>query len=200
MHTSFNLLNLVLIGIGLFALIYFIVIFNNLVSLKNNVKKAWANIDVLLKQRHDELPKLIQTCLQYMQYEKPTLQSIVEARNLAAKAREEGDIESLGKAESLLKTGLGNLFALAENYPELKANQTFVHLQERISGLENSIADRRELYNENVTLNNIRLEQFPDIIVGKLFLFKHFLTLEYPLSELSDVNIDQAFKKESPPP
>lgn len=195
MNTSHHFLSILSIGILVFILIYFIIIFNNLVTLKNNVRKAWANIDVLIKQRHDELPKLIQTCLQYMQYEKPTLESIVNARNLAMKAREEGDIESLGKAESLLKGSLGNLFALAENYPELKANQTFVHLQERISGLENSIADRRELYNENVTLNNIRLEQFPDIIVGKLFLFKHFLTLEYPSSELTDIDIAQTFKK-----
>ncbi|MFI4936881.1 MAG: LemA family protein [Candidatus Berkiellales bacterium] len=195
MHTPPHLINYLLIGVLIFLLMYFTVIFNNLISLKNNVKKAWANIDVLLKQRHDELPKLVQTCQQYMEYEKPTLESITQARSLAMKAREQGDIAALGKAEFQLKDTLGHLFALAENYPDLKTNQTFIHLQERISGLENSIADRRELYNESVTLNNIRLEQFPDLIIGKLFCFKNFIPLEFTPAETADVDISASFKK-----
>jgi len=184
-----------LLAVVVFLLIYFTVLFNNLVSLKNNVKKAWANIDVLLKQRHDELPKLVETCKQYMQYEKDTLEKITKARTMAMAAREAGDINTLGKAESFLKGSLGNLFALAENYPDLKTNQTFIHLQERISGLENMIADRRELYNENVTQNNIRIEQFPDIIIAKLFGFKHLLTLEFSQEALSDVDVNALFKQ-----
>lgn len=195
MNLSSNFMNYVWLGLGLFVLFYIILIFNNLVSLKNNVKKAWANIDVLLKQRHDELPKLIETCKQYMTYEQPTLEKITELRAKAMQAREQGDVNALGKAEGLLRGSIGNLFALAENYPDLKANQTFQHLQTRISALENAIADRRELYNESVTVNNIRIEQIPDIIVAKLFGFKRFEPLEFAVSETADVDVHQLFQK-----
>ena len=104
-----------LIGLGVFLFVYLVVIFNNLVTLKNNVKKAWANIDVLLKQRNDELPKLIETCKQYMGYEKETLHKITELRSQAVTARNQGDITQMGKIEGLLKGSLGQLFALAES-------------------------------------------------------------------------------------
>ncbi|MGE3319811.1 MAG: LemA family protein [Candidatus Berkiella sp.] len=195
MDNTGHFLNYVWIGLGVFILLYLIMIFNNLVSLKNQVKKAWANIDVLLKQRHDELPKLVETCKQYMAYEAPTLEKITELRAKSMQAREQGDISTLGKVEGVLRGTLGNLFALAENYPDLKTNQTFLHLQTRITGLENSIADRRELYNESVTLNNIRIEQFPDIIVAKLFGFKHFVPLEFSSEETKEVDINQLFNK-----
>ncbi len=194
MHFS-DLASYVSIGIGFFLFIYFTIIYNNLISLKNNAKKAWANIDVLLKQRHDELPKLIETCKQYMQFESSTLEKITLARQKAMTAREKGDIAAVGQAETLLRGSLGNLFALAENYPQLKTNETFAHLQTRISGLENTIADRRELYNESVTLNNIRIEQFPDVLVAKLFAFKHLEPLEFGSSELADVDVTSQFKQ-----
>lgn len=194
MNIPQHVLNYLGIGICILLSLYCVIIFNNLVSLKNNVKKTFANIDVLLKQRHDELPKLIQTCQQYMQYEKGTLEAITAARAQSMQALQTGNIKALGAAEGTLRTSLGNLFALAENYPDLKANQTFIHLQDRISGLENSIADRRELYNQNVTLNNIRLEQFPDLIIGKIFGFKIFETLEFNKEELTDINIGSGFK------
>jgi LemA protein len=129
-----------------------------------------------------------------MQYERETLERITKARALAMQAREQGDIQAMGKAESFLKGVLGNLFALAENYPQLKANETYAHLQTRISGLENSIADRRELYNESATLNNIRIEQFPDVIVAKLFAFKHFDPLVFSDAEIKDVDVGALFK------
>jgi len=194
-HLTSNYLNYVWIGLFVFVVLYVIMIFNNLVTLKNNVKKAWANIDVLLKQRHDELPKLVETCKQYMSYEAPTLEKITELRAKSMQAREQGDMTTLGKVEGMLKGSLGNLFALAENYPDLKTNQTFLHLQGRISGLENSIADRRELYNESVILNNIRIEQIPDIIVAKVFGFKHFVPLEFGPEETKDVDVNQLFTK-----
>lgn len=190
-----HLMNYVWIGLGIFVLLYLVMIFNNLVTLKNNAKKAWANIDVLLKQRHDELPKLVETCKQYMSYEAPTLEKITALRAKSMQAREQNDMKAIGNVEGLLKGTLGNLFALAENYPDLKANQTFQHLQVRISGLENSIADRRELYNESVTLNNIRIEQIPDILVAKLFGFKHFDPLVFSTEETSDVDVNQLFSK-----
>ena len=108
---------------------YAVSLYNGLVRLKHGVSKAWSNIDVLLKQRHDELPKLVETCKQYMQYEGSTLERVIAARSAVASAREQHDVGALGKAESGLRAGLGQLFALAENYPELKANDSFQHLQ-----------------------------------------------------------------------
>ncbi len=195
MHLPPYMMSYVLVGLGFFLFIYFTIIYNNLISLKNNAKKAWANIDVLLKQRNDELPKLIQTCKQYMQYEKETLEKITRVRQEAVDARLKSDMVAMGQAETTLRGALGNLFALAENYPQLKANETYAHLQKRISGLENTIADRRELYNESVTLNNIRIEQFPDVLVAKLFGFKHFVTLEFNASDLEDVDVMSHFNK-----
>lgn len=182
------------IGVGLLVLVYFIIIFNHLVTLKNNVKKAWSNIDVLLKQRHDELPKLVTTCKQYMEYEKDLLEAITKLRGQVNELRKEGDINSLGKKESELRQALGRLFALAENYPDLKANQSFIQLQNRISSLENAIADRRELYNESATLNNTRIEQFPDLIVAKSLRFKAFTLLEFTQEEIAPVDMNELFK------
>ena len=186
--TGFVLLGLIAVG-----LIYFIMIYNNLVRLKHNVSKAWSNIDVMLKQRHDELPKLVEVCRQYMGYEKDTLEKIVQARSAVASAAQHQDMKGLGMAETQLRMGLGNLFALAENYPDLKANDTFQHLQSRITGLENSIADRRELFNDSVNLNNVRIEQFPDVIIANMFRFGSFDLLEFSEAEKADVSIKGLF-------
>ncbi len=183
----------VIIGLAVVIIGYAVVIYNNLVSLKHGVSKAWANIDVLLKQRHDELPKLVETCKQYMQYEQDTLERVMRARTAVAAAREQGDIGALGGAETQLRLGLGNLFAVAEAYPDLKANESFQHLQGRISGLEDSIADRREYYNEAVNLNNVRIEQFPDVLIAGRFGFAAAELLEFSETEISDVNLRSLF-------
>jgi LemA protein len=175
------------------VLIYFIITYNGLVSIKNNVAKAWANIDVLLKQRHDELPKLVDTCKQYMKYEQETLDKVVKARAQVFEAGESKNVAALGSAESMLRSGLGQLFALAESYPELKANEQFLHLHSRISGLENAIADRREFYNDSVNINNVRIQQFPDLILARLFNFKSFDLLKFAVEELTDIDINQRF-------
>ena len=138
--------------------IYGVSIYNNLVTLKHNVSKAWANIDVLLKQRHDELPKLIDSCKVYMKFEQETLEKVMRARSSVASAQQSGDLGALSAAEGEMRTGLGRLFAVAENYPDLKSNENFLQLQGRITGLENAIADRREFYNESVNINNVRIE------------------------------------------
>lgn len=177
----------------LFVVVYAVTLYNGLVALKHNVSKNLANIDVLLKQRHDELPKLIETCKQYMGYEQETLERVIQARSSVASAQASGDMEALGKAESMMRAGLGQLFALAENYPELKADQTFKHLQQRISGLENAIADRRELYNESVNNNNVRIEQFPDVLIARFFNFRAFELLEFDDRELADVDVKALF-------
>lgn len=173
--------------------IYAITIYNALVQIKHNVAKAWANIDVLLKQRHDELPKLIETCKQYMKFEQDTLTRVIEARSKVFTAREAQNVPALGQAEGGLRAALGSLFALAESYPDLKANQTFQQLQTRISALENAIADRREFYNESVNINNVRIEQFPDVIVARLLGFKEAQLLEFSEEEKKDVDVKQLF-------
>ena len=175
------------------ALLYLVTLYNNLVSLKHNVSKSLANIDVLLKQRHSELPKLVSTCKEYMQYEQETLEAVISARNAVASAQQNQDIRALGQAETSLRAGLGHLFALAENYPELKANESFQHLQQRISGLEEAIADRREVYNESVNLNNVRIEQFPDVLLANFFNFKPFELLEFSEEEKKDVDVAGLF-------
>jgi len=182
-------------GVVAVLLVYVVLIYNNLVSLKHNVSKAWSNIDVLLKQRHDELPKLVETCRQYMKYEQETLEKVMQARSSVASAQQQGDIGQLGQAEGALRLGLGNLFALAEAYPDLKADETFQHLQARITGLENSIADRREFYNESVNINNVRIEQFPDVIIARMFNFKSFTLLEFSAEETADVNLRGLFEQ-----
>jgi LemA protein len=180
-------------GLLVALLVYGVVIYNSLVKLKHAVGKAWSNIDVLLKQRHDELPKLVQTCKQYMQYEQETLERVMHARAAVSAARASGDVGRVGSAETELRLGLGNLFAVAEAYPELKANESFAHLQARISGLENDIADRREYYNEAVNNNNVRIEQFPDVLLARMFHFKAAQLLEFSEQEKADVDMRELF-------
>src|SRR3990167_2616104 len=174
---------IIVLGVLLVVVIYFVMIYNGLVQVKHNVSKAWANIDVLLKQRHDELPKLVETCKQYMKFEQETLQKVMEARSQVFAARETQNVGALGPAESGLRASIGNLFAVAEAYPDLKTNQTFLQLQSRISGLENAIADRREFYNESVNINNVRIEQFPDTLIAGMFSFKPAQLLEFDGAE-----------------
>ncbi len=184
---------IITLGVIAVILVYGITIYNALIQIKHNVTKAWANIDVLLKQRHDELPKLVETCKQYMKFEQDTLTKVIEARSKVFSAREAQNIPALGGAETLLRGALGNLFALAESYPDLKANQTFQQLQTRISALENAIADRREFYNESVNVNNVRIEQFPDVIVARLLNFREAQLLEFSEEEKKDVDVKQLF-------
>lgn len=183
----------IVLGTSAIALGYAIVIYNRLVNLKHDTAKAWSNIDVLLKQRHDELPKLVETCRQYMRHERETLESIMNARAGVFAAREASNLPALGAAEGRLRQGLTHLFAVAEAYPELRANASFRSLEARITGLENAIADRREFYNDCVNTNNIRLEEFPDVIVARLFGFEPFELLEFSEEEIRDVNLRALF-------
>lgn len=188
-----NVTVVILVATLVVALIYGITLYNQLVNLKHGVSQAWANIDVLLRQRHEELPKLVEACRQYMGYEQATLERVISARNAVGQARDRSDLKQLGQAETALRSGLGQLFALAENYPQLQANSSFQHLQQRISGLENGIADRRELYNAAVNINNVRIEQFPDVLVARLFSFHGAELLQFSEAEKADVNLRQLF-------
>jgi len=143
---------------------YFVMVYNGLITVKNNIEKAWANIDVLLKQRHDELPKLVEVCKGYMEHERGVFDRVMAAR--AALMSASGPAAK-GAAEGELQGSLRQLFALAENYPNLKAQSSFQQLQERVSALESQIADRREFYNDSVNAYNIRIESLPDVFVAR---------------------------------
>ena len=188
-----NTVLVVLLVIAAVAAVYLIMTYNNLVTVKNNVARAWANIDVLLKQRHDEIPKLVEICKQYKQFEQETLVRVTEARSRVAAAREARNIDALGPAEVALRAGVARVFALAEAYPDLKANQSFMQLQSRITGLENAIADRREFYNDSVNVNNIRIEQFPDSIIAGAFGFNEVRMLHFEEQEIADVDMKSLF-------
>ena len=158
---------IVLIAILIIAvavILYIVAIYNGLVALKNNIDKAWSNIDVSLKQRYDELPKLVEVCERYMKHEAETLEKVIKARSFVGEAK---NMDDLSKGENMITDALKSLFAVSENYPELKADKRFGQLQTRISVLENEISDRRELYNSSVNLYNIRIEKIPDLFVAR---------------------------------
>jgi LemA protein len=149
---------------AIFGLIaYVVMIFNGLIALKNDIAKAWANIDILLKQRHDELSKLLDVCKGYMDYERDTLQKITQARSMYQQAV---SVDQKAQADQSMTSALRGFFAVAENYPQLKANDNFMRLQGRITELESEIADRREFYNDSVNTFNIRIQQMPDTFVA----------------------------------
>ena len=157
------ILLLVLLGIIVSFVAYVIIIYNGLINLKHNIDRSWSNIDVLLKQRYDELPKLVSVCEGYMKHEQEVLENVTRARSQLDQAST--GPETLD-ANSAITSALRSLFAVVENYPDLKADRAFRQLQSRISQLEDQIADRRELYNSSVNIFNIRIEQFPDIFVA----------------------------------
>ena len=188
-----NMTTGILLGTGVLVVLYVISAYNRLVAVKHAVDKAWANIDVLLKQRHDELPKLVTVCKQHQQFEQSTLQQVIAARTQVQAAREQQDMAALGRAEGSLRSGLGQIFAVAEAYPELRANESFQQLQSRISQLENAIADRREFYNESVNINNVRIEQFPDSLIAQRFGFGPRALLDFAAEEKTDVDLKALF-------
>lgn len=143
-------------------------VYNGLISLKNQVDRAWANIDVILKQRYDEVPQLIQILEQYVQYEKSVIQKVMDARAHYGSA---ASTQDKIKASQEMSFALKGVFAIGENYPELKSNNNFTHIQTRLSSLESTLADRREVYNEAVTNYNTRILQFPDVIFSRMMNF-----------------------------
>jgi LemA protein len=168
------------------AVVYAVTIYNNLVRVKRNVDQAWANIDVLLKQRHDEIPKLIDAVKGYMTYEKDLLQNVTALRTQAAHA---GEGQARVQVESQLGAMLGRVLAVAENYPDLKANQSFLSLQSRISGLEEQIAHRREFYNDSANINNVRREQLPDMFLVGLVGMPERQLFEAAGEERADIDV-----------
>jgi LemA protein len=149
--------------------VYIVILYNELVRLRNDNDRAWANIDVLLKQRHDEIPNLVETVKGYMQHEQQTLVAVTQARAASMNA---ASIGQKAQADLTMTTALRSLFAVAENYSQLKANENFLKLQNRISELEERIADRREFFNDDVNTYNTRIGQIPEVFLASFMSLK----------------------------
>lgn len=161
---------IILVVVGVLVLII-IGMYNGLVRTRNETKNAWSQIDVQLKRRHDLIPNLVETVKGYADFERSTLEAVIKARNQAISAAGQGP-DAQGKAEGQLTGVLGRLFALAENYPQLKANQNFLALQEELTSTENKIGFARQFYNDTVLRYNNQLQSFPSNIVAGIFGFK----------------------------
>ena len=176
----------ILLFLGAIVVGWLFSIYNSLIMLKNNIRKSFADIDVLLKQRHDELPKLIDTVKGYMKYEKETLTKITELRASVYNAKTMADKAA---ASNALSGALANLFAVAENYPDLKASQNFIQLQTRISAIESQLADRREFYNDSVNHYNIRIASLPDMFLAKVMGYASEQLFQASEEEKKDVKV-----------
>jgi len=161
----------VVLGIIIVLVIVIIGLYNSLIRLKNRVNEAWSDIDVQLKRRYDLIPNLVETVKGYAKHESGTFEKVVAARN-AAMAAQSKDAKEQAKAENALSSTLKSIFALAENYPDLKANQNFLELQRELSDTENKIQASRRFYNGNVRDFNTKLEVFPTNIIGNMLGFK----------------------------
>lgn len=168
---------LIFLGVIVAIIVYIIAIYNRLIALKNRFKNGFAQIDVQLQRRHDLIPNLVETAKAYMSHEKETLTQVIEARNQAISAKQAAAahpddanaVAQLGKAESLLSGSLANFFALSENYPDLKANDTMSQLMEELTSTENRIGFARQAFNDAVMNYNTYREQFPQNFIGGLF-------------------------------
>lgn len=189
MSLSFiSIILLIFAGIALAVLVaYVIALYNSLVQVKNNVAKAFKNIDVLLLQRHDELPKLVDTCKGYMKHEGKILEKLTALREHYARADTMGEKTGI---ENKLNQQYHTLAGRWEAYPDLKAQKSFIQIQERIAGLEAAIADRRELFNDSINIYNIQIERFPHLLIARIFGYFKKEYLEVPEEKKQDVKID----------
>jgi LemA protein len=175
-----------LVVVGLLLVVIVAGMYNKLVTLRNRYKNAFAQIDVQLKRRYDLIPNLVETAKGYMKHERETLEAVIQARNQAVSAGQQaaqnpGDaaaMKSLGAAEGALTGTLGRLFALAESYPDLKANQNMLALQEELTSTENKVAFSRQAYNDAVTYYNTQREVFPTVIVASALNFQEAYLFE----------------------
>jgi LemA protein len=172
----------VVLGILGFLIIAFIVIYNGLVRLRNQAKNAWAQIDVQLKRRHDLIPNLVDTVKGYMKHERETLESVTKARNLAQQISG-GSVAARARAETELSSALARLLAVVENYPNLKANENFLALQEELTSTENKISFSRQYYNDSVLRLNNQTQMFPSNIVASMTGFQAAEFFEVTVAE-----------------
>ena len=179
---------LLFILFAIIILILFVGIYNALIANRENIEKAWANIDVILKQRYDEVPQLVRICEQYVTFEKSMIDRIMSAREKMVQGKTPKD-KAAGFND--LTAGLKGLLAIGEAYPELKANTNFMHIQTRLSTLEEALADRREFYNDSVNVYNIRIQSVPDVILARMLGYQRKQMFEIKDSEkvLPDLTI-----------
>jgi LemA protein len=175
---------IIIVAIIVIAVLLFIGSYNGLVRLRNRVDNAWAQIDVQLKRRHDLIPNLVETVKGYAAHERETLDSVVQARNQAVSAN---GPQQQGQAEGVLSQALGRLFALAEAYPNLKANENFLQLQEELTATEDKVAYARQFYNDSVTNYNIKIASIPANIIAGMFNFTKRELFEIETPEDRDV-------------
>ncbi len=177
----------IIVGIVVALLLIFVICtYNSLVKLRNNVKDGWAQIEVLLKRRYDLIPNLVETVKGYTKHEKETLKEIVEARNNALGAKtQEDEIKAAGEVSK----SLGKLFALAESYPDLKANQYFIDLQANLKETEEKISFARQFYNDTVLTYKNKLEMFPTNIIASMFGFKEEKFFEAETEERENIKV-----------
>ncbi len=162
----------IILGIIVILFIIFISIYNGLVGLRNQMKNAWAQIDVQLKRRRDLIPNLVETVKGYMEHERGTLEAVTNARNLAQSVASTGNVADIAKAEGGLSGALARLLAVVENYPNLKANENFLALQEELTSTENKISFSRQYYNDSVLKYNNKIQMFPSNVVASIGGFK----------------------------
>jgi LemA protein len=177
----------VLVAIIIGVPLLWIVLYNRLVGLRNQVRNAWRQIDVQLKRRHDLIPNLVEVVKDYMSYEQETLQKVIQARNQAVSAH---NPEEAIAAEGVLGGALGRLFALMENYPDLKANQNVSRLMEELSATENKISFSRQFYNDSVMALNNAVQSFPSNVVAGMFAFREATYFEVPEAETAVPAVD----------
>lgn len=170
----------ILIGILVLIIAWFVAAYNGLVSLRNQVKNAWAQIDVQLKRRYDLIPNLVETVKSYMEYESETLEKVVKARNMAVSA---SGAKAAGQAEAMVSRALSGMYAVMEKYPDLKANQNVTELMEELTSTENKIAFARQHYNDSVTRYNTKTEVLPTNLIAGSFGFKQEELFEIPETE-----------------
>lgn len=178
----------VIVGVVVAALITLWGLYNGLVGLRNLVKNAWSQIDVQLKRRHDLIPNLVETVEGYKIHERETLEAVTKARDMAQRASSSGSQER-AKVEGELSSVLGRLFAVAENYPDLKASQNFSRLQEELATTENKISFSRQFYNDSVMRYNNQTQMFPSGIVAGMFGFKVAEFFEVTITEEKEAPI-----------
>ncbi|OGY44128.1 MAG: hypothetical protein A3B89_03210 [Candidatus Buchananbacteria bacterium RIFCSPHIGHO2_02_FULL_40_13] len=181
--------NLIWLIVAVVAVIIFwlIAVYNGLITLKNRTSEAWSDIDVQLKRRYDLIPNLIETVKGYAQHEQGTLQKVVEARNAAM--NQSGSAQKKAAAENMLSNTLKSIFALAESYPDLKANQNFLKLQDELSDTENKIQAARRFYNGNARDFNIKIEVFPNNLIAEALNFKKYDFFEAEAGEKNPVTV-----------
>ena len=184
------LLTIILIILGL-LLLMIIFLYNGLVSLRNSVKNSWHGIDIQLKRRIDLIPNLVNVVKGYAQHEKQIFEDVAKARLAMMTASKNNDVKGVATSNNMLSGALKSLFAIAEDYPQLKANENFLKLQDELSETEDQIAASRRIYNENATLFNTKIELFPNNIFAKMFGFKSFDL--YTADESEKKNIELKF-------